>query len=157
MILASLISTALVIIFCLNAINRTGEKPNGNILLGVTLPHHALNESAVAEIVKKYRTAHLLLALIFLILAMPILLISEYIFISLFYLWIWADVFIYLNQKIVQKYFIKLCTLKNEQKWWIGTNHIVSIDTEVSRLKNTFLVSNKWFIAPFTITIITMA
>ncbi|MCL2704356.1 MAG: DUF5808 domain-containing protein [Defluviitaleaceae bacterium] len=149
----SFMFAALIIIVAIYSTNRTGEKPNGNILLGVALPRHVLKNSAVINIISKYREAHSLLALIFLILTSPILFFSGYASAILLYLAVWIIVYIWLNQKLVGKYFMRLYSLKKENEWWMGTQRIISVDTEVSRLKGTFPVSKKWFIPPLIITV----
>ena len=52
---------------------------------------------------------------------------------------------------LIYLHFDELYSLKQERGWWVGTKHIICIDTEVSRLKNTFMVSKKWFIIPLVI------
>ena len=51
---------------------------------------------------------------------------------------------------------MELYSLKKEKQWWMGTQHVINIDTEVSRLKNTFPISNKWLILPFAITVVSV-
>ena len=133
---------------------RTGAKANGNMLLGVTLPHDALNDSAVNSIVEKYRKAYSFYALAFLMLVIPAMFFTDYISVSFLYFFVWVVTFIYVNHKIAVKYFDELYSLKREKEWWVGTQNIINIDTEVSRLKNTFVISKKWFIVPLIISAI---
>ncbi|MCL1787056.1 MAG: DUF5808 domain-containing protein [Defluviitaleaceae bacterium] len=148
----SITFTAIIIVWALYINNKTAEKPNGNILLGVSLPHHALTDSATTDIVKKYHRAHRLLAIVFLLLSPLLLLMAQYIFLAVFYLFAWLGTFIILNQKVIDKYFTALYALKAQKGWWMGTQEFISIDTEVSRLKNTFPIANTWFIIPVAVT-----
>ena len=59
--------------------NKTAEKPNGNILLGVTLPYNALINAAVIEIINRYRKAYTKTTLVFLALTAPMMLASGYV------------------------------------------------------------------------------
>ena len=53
----TMISIFLMFILALYATNRTGAKPNGTLLIGVTLPYDALKNKDVAEIVRRYKKA----------------------------------------------------------------------------------------------------
>jgi uncharacterized membrane protein len=70
------------------------------------------------------------------------------------YFSLWTIVFFYLNLKISENYFTRLYSLKIENQWQVGTQHIISIDTEVSRLKHTFMLPKKWFLLPLIILIV---
>jgi uncharacterized membrane protein len=148
------LSVNLTFLIALYMTDRTGEKSNGNMLLGVTLPYHALKDEAIINIIKKYHNTYSFLALVFLTLTIPYLLIAEYISFTLIYFLVWSIGLLYLNQRIINKYYNELFLLKREKEWWVGTRHIISIDTEVSRLKNTFAISKKWFIVPLIISAI---
>jgi len=127
---------------------------NGNVILGVTLPREALKNEAVADIVKNFRKASSSVLLIFFTLSIPVVFVSGFVSISFAYILMWAIGLIYTNQKIISKFWNKLYLLKKENQWWVGNRNIISIDTEVSRLKNTFPVSKVWFIIPLIISFI---
>jgi|GEM_PF-329928 len=136
------------------ATNRTGEKANGNILLGVTLPDSALKDNAVTYIVKKYHKAYSIVAFIFLLLILSFIFLRNYVSISTVYFMLWCISFLYTDRIVVNKYFNELYSLKREKEWWVGAHHIINIDTEVSRLKNTFPISKMWFFIPLIISLI---
>lgn len=146
-----LIVTALFLLLAMLVGNIIITKANGNVLLGVTLPYEALQDEAVARIIKKFRKASYLVLLQFLLLSFPVVFISGLISISLLYFFLWFSALLYVSQKTVKKYRDELYSKKKEKQWWVGTRNIVSIDTEVSRLKNTFPVSKIWFVIPFVI------
>ena len=52
--------------------DRTASKPNGNMLLGVTLPYDALKDGGVSDIVGRYKKAYSLVCLAFLLLTVPL-------------------------------------------------------------------------------------
>jgi len=139
----------IVILIAVYAICRTGVKPNGSILLGITLPSDALRHVDVLNIVKKYQKTCNLYIFVFLILLVPIIFLSRYFSIVHLYLLLWSVTLIFLTEKFFIKHFDKLYALKRKNQWWVGSKDIVSIDTEVSRLKNTFMVPAKWFVLPF--------
>jgi len=144
----------IVILIVVFAVCRTGLKPNGNILLGVTLPNDVLKHDDALNIVKKYKKTCNLYVLVFLILLIPVVFLAEYFSILHLYFIIWSVTLFYLTEKIFVKHFDKLYALKRKNQWWVGCKNIISIDTEVSRLKNTFMVPDKWFILPFAVSII---
>lgn len=133
--------------------NKTGEKPNGNILLGVTLPHSELTNETVTKIAKEYRKAYMILGAVFLALIIP-LLFNRYISVELLYILVWCITLFYMNGQIQKTYFQKLYTLKKKNGWFTGKKDMISIDTEVSKLKGKMLVSKWWFVVAFALSLI---
>ncbi|MFA9466631.1 MAG: DUF5808 domain-containing protein [Velocimicrobium sp.] len=134
--------------------DKTAESANGNILLGVSLPHLELQNNEVQIIVQKYHKAYTLTGTIFFLLMLPLLIISKYVSISILYILAWCCLLFFVNSLIQKRYFNKLYTLKKENKWYVGEKHIISIDTEVSRLKGKMPASRFWFFLAFIISII---
>jgi len=147
--------TSLYMIFLLSmfVILKIAAKPNGNILLGVTLPYDALSDSRTLEIIKKYRKACRLVVLIFLIFAVPVPFFAEYPSINMIYILASCFAMGYFYKELFSKHFSELYSLKRENGWWIGEQNIISIDTEVSRLKDSFMLSKKWFVLPFLVSL----
>jgi len=85
---------------------------------------------------------------------LPPLFISKYVSISILYILAWCCLLFFVNRLIQKRHFNKLYTLKKENKWYVGEKHIISIDTEVSRLKGKMPTSPFWFILAFIISII---
>lgn len=73
----------LVVLITLILTNKTAEKPNGNILLGVSLPHLELQNNKVQKIVQEYHKTYTLAGIIFFLLMLPLLIISKYVSISI--------------------------------------------------------------------------
>jgi len=152
-----LITFAFVIAITLIAfavINLAASKPNGNILLGVTLPYDALNDVAVSEILSGFRKSFIISIVVFLLLGAPMLLLYENVPVLTGYLMVWVSACAYTNYRIVTKHFDKLYSLKQEKQWWVGERNILTIDTEVSRLKSRFPISAIWYLIPLIITMI---
>ncbi|MFZ7132139.1 MAG: DUF5808 domain-containing protein [Eubacteriales bacterium] len=148
------IFTALIILFALISTNRTGEKPNGNILLGVTLPHWEMKNNEVIKILHDYHKANTLMGIILFVLIFPILFISQYVSISMIYLLVWCILIFYVSNIIQRTFIYRLYSLKKENGWYVGTKYVINIDTEVSRLKGKMPASKFWFIFPFIIALI---
>ena len=155
-IIISLVFTALTILIAIYATNQTTTKANGHTLLGIALPHTALKNEKVIEITKKYTKNHTLNTVVFAILTLPMFLASAAPIAVTLYLLLWCTIFIYINQKIFLNHFHTLYNLKKTNNWWLGTHQLVTIDTEVSRLKNTFPIQKKYFLIPILITSITI-
>ncbi|MFT3983645.1 MAG: PH domain-containing protein [Lachnospiraceae bacterium] len=144
----------LVVLITLILTNKTAEKANGNILLGVSLPHWELHNNEVQKIIQEYHKTSNLAGVIFFLLILPLLIISKYVSISILYILAWCCLLFFVNSLIQRRYFNKLYTLKQQNKWYVGEKHILSIDTEVSRLKGKMPTSPFWFFLAFIISII---
>jgi len=145
-------SVMVVVVIVFTLINYLAAKPNGNILLGVTLPYEVLKDNTVIEILTRFKKSYIIISLIFLLLVIPVFFIYEIIWVSTGYLLIWICVYGAVVFLFISKYFYELYALKQKNKWWVGQRNILTIDTEVSRLKNGFPVSIKWYLIPFVIT-----
>lgn len=122
--------------------------PQPNIRIGVSLPGEVLKNSEVEEIVKKYRNDVLRLILIAAVASVPMFFLLSYMSIVILYLFVWIGLAMYAVSRIFTRYHRKLMELKKNNRWFGSNARIVSIDTEVSRLKNTMPISGNWFILP---------
>ncbi len=148
------ILTALIILMTLVLTNKTGETSNSNILLGVTLPHSELKNPEVTAIVQEYHKKHGSAGSIFFVLIFPILFFSHYVSLSMIYLLAWCILLFYVSSLLQKTYFHRLYALKIARGWYVGVKHIISIDTEVSKVKGKMTVSKLWFIFPFLIVLL---
>lgn len=148
--------TTLIILITLILTYKTGERPNQNRILGVTLPYSELENEAVVKIVKKYHASCNKIGITFFLLMLPLIILSAYISISILYILGWCCLIFYCYIRTQRKYFHQLYTLKREKEWYTGEKHIICIDTEVSRLKDTMPVSKIWFWAPFFLSVLPM-
>ncbi|EYE87314.1 hypothetical protein Q428_13990 [Fervidicella metallireducens AeB] len=152
----SIIYLFILIIFIISLIatNQTATKPNKNILLGITLPRSFLENSCVTEIVSRYKRAYKVLIFIGVVFSIPLLIETRYPSFSIIYMLLWILLVLYFNNKIFIKYHGELYKLKKENNWFTGPPHIVTIDTEVSRIKSKMPVSKLWFIPSFIVSIV---
>lgn len=131
--------TALIFMFCclivlitMFATLRSAEKPQGNLLLGVTLPAGCMGESGVREILQRYHRAYLLLLGVGVLLAPPLLLLGRYVSFQLLYLAGWTAYVIGGGMHLLTRYFKKLYALKQARGWLVGEKHVVRVDTAVT-------------------------
>jgi hypothetical protein len=113
--------------------NRTAEKVNGNILLGVSLPYSELENKEALKIVQEFHKTYTLVGLISVLLMLPLLIISKYVSISILYILVWCCLVFYINYIIQKKYFNKLYQLKSDKGWFIENLQNSGIDTDESQ------------------------
>jgi len=152
--LMALMGTALIALIGLYVSSQAGARPNGNILLGVSLPAHALKDEAVSEIVKKYHRAYTLYTLIFLLLMIPMLFMVEHFSLAMAYFFLWLVVLLSLKIKTITQFASQMYALKIEKQWQVGAQRILFVDTAVSRLKDTFMMSKIWFLLPLAMLLV---
>lgn len=143
----------LIVDISIFATYQSAAKPNRNILLSATIPYEFLKDSKIAEIVKKYKKINLVLFMAAMAVAIPIITIKYVSFVTL-YLFLWIFALMFLFSYVFKKYNNQLLLLKREKNWFSGSSHIVSIDTEVSRIKSKMPVSKVWFLPSIIISII---
>jgi len=149
-----LMGTALSAVIALYVSSQTGARANGDVLLGVSLPAYALKDKAVLGLVAEYRRAYLLHGLCFALLILPALFLMEQFSLAMVYFSLWFLALLYVHLKILHAYFARLYALKVEKQWRVGSHGMIAIDTEVSRLKHTFMLSWKWFLLPLLILLV---
>lgn len=141
-----LLSCLFIFVVALFANNQSAVKPNKNLLLGVTLPYDSLNDNAVTEITNQYKKAYTRLLAVFALFALPILLFTKYVSLSMIYMFTWIILLIVLNDKVLKSHAGRLLELKKKNGWFLANKNIVSIDTEVLKVKEKMPVSPLWFI-----------
>lgn len=148
-----------ILIFAVSlfATNQTSVNPNKNMLLGITLPYHVLKDEDVIGIVKAYKKSYSVLILLFLPLSLPLFVITSYPSFTIIYTFTWIIMLIFLNNRIYTKYFRCLYSLKRKNDWFLNNKHVISVDTEVSRIKNKMPLSRLWFIPSFIAAIVPLA
>ncbi len=131
-------------------------KPNGNIILGLSIPTtHLLDERIVkiCKALKKECKYVLLISLFANILMLPI---YEYVSFMLAFVLIYFLAVMGIYNVAFNKYVKKLKELKIENEWYTENKNILSIDTEVSRIKDTFPMSRYCFLPSFMIIVCCM-
>lgn len=128
-------------------------KGNKNIIIGVTLPFLELKNEKVLNIIKDFKRENNIGYIIAAIAFIP-----SFFFkfnsnqILYFFLWlIGVEVF---TKRLFVKYNKKLMDLKRENQWLLPSKRLVTIDTEVTRLKDKMPISILWFIPSFMISLI---
>jgi len=147
--LVTLLFTALLVIVAMLITGLVVSRPNGNILLGVSLPNHALEDGEVKDIVKAYTRAYLWSTILCTVLVVPIAFVGEDI--AVFYFLLWCLLAFFLLLRVSEQHFTRLYDIKVANEWWVGEQHIIAVDTAVSRLKHTFMVSPRWFFLPLAV------
>ncbi len=122
--------------------------PQPNIRIGISLPGDVLKSREIEDIVRQYRKALLVLVFIAAAASVPLFFLLSYVSIAILFLFTWMGVVFYAANRVFTKYHRKLLVLKQNNRWFGNNARIVTIDTEVSRLKDTMPISGKWFILP---------
>lgn len=130
----------------------TAAAPKNNIILNVTLPREVQKDSRVLEITGKFKKVILLESLFLLAISSGIFLISQPSLILLL-LCVWIVLTIFAGSRILSIYSKRLADLKVQNQWFVGKTHTITIDMEVSRVKEKMPVSQLWFLVPLAIAI----
>lgn len=132
----------------------TCSKPNGNIILGTTLPHEKIRCEEVVAIVNEYKKAIKIYTLITIITYIPCFFLERSISLWLYYVLLWCFIIIYAQGLIYKKYFNKLQKLKRENNWYLVKKNVIHIDDKPTIDKNKMIVSKFWFIPSIVVYII---
>lgn len=143
-------STCILTIIIIYFTNNLSTKPNKNIILETALPFGKLNDANVLKIASEYKRSNLYCCLLCTILSIPCLLINIT-SLNIIYLFIWIFCIVILNGLTMKKYVIRLRKLKSDNNWFYAKNHVASIDTNVSRIKNKMPISKFYFLLPLMI------
>lgn len=130
----------------------TSCKVSRNRLLGVTLPLEAQKLPEVTGIVQRYRRAMRVCYPLLMLAGVPIVLIPERL--PSFYLismWVWLLITCLLGERLYRRYNRELYSLKQKRGWLMGRQRMVTVDTQVSRMKKTMPVSRLWFLPSLVI------
>lgn len=124
-----------------------------NIFIEVTIPFEHVKKKEVVDIKDGYKKECNKLLLIMGILYLPIIFIS-YMSWILVYIISWIAFIMYIQYRIFKKYNEKLMKLKKENNWFLPSKHIITIDTELSRMRDEMSISKKWFLPSIICSII---
>ena len=129
----------------------SSTEPNGSIIMGVNIPEEHHNNMNIHNIRKYFKKSCRVLfwsLFVFQFLLFPL---RCYLSLSTLFVMIFILGTIGAYTRLFQESSRKLFQLKKENRWFLGEVSIQNIDTEVSRLKNTFPVSKWWFTPPILI------
>ena len=133
--------------------NNTATKVKNGVVLGVTLPYSEIKNNDVLKIVDEYKKGNKVFFLIGIIVFFPISIIN-YPSLKMMYLFVWIFFMQILSYRLFGKYNKRLKELKIKNEWFISQTRLLTIDTEVTRLKDKMPVSLLWFIPSLIISII---
>lgn len=148
-----LISVGIIFIISVYVSNNSATKTNNNVLLSVTLPLEGLKNKEVLEIVSEYKKSNMKFIIGSSIAFIPALFMTYMSFVFL-YLFLWVLGLMMGSNKIFIKYNEKLMKLKRDNDWLLPSKHLITIDTEVSRMKDKMIISKLWFIPSIIFSII---
>lgn len=128
-------------------------KGNKNILIGVTIPFLELKNEKVLDITNKFKQENIILYIISVIAFIPSF-FFKFNSNQILYLFLWIGVLYEISRRLFMKYNKKLMDLKRENNWLLPSKRLITIDTEVTRLKDKMPISVLWFIPSFIISLI---
>ncbi len=143
-----LYATMLIFALSLYLTGRTAAKINRHVLLNVTLPIEAEQDETVRGIVRDYSRAHTRLFLLALAAAAPLGLLYRTPSYCILYLFSWGGLYLWLFNRVFRRYHDRLYNLKKERGWLTGLRRLLTVDTEVSRLKPGMPLRWQWFLPP---------
>lgn len=121
-------------------------KPSGHMVLGVYLPQEHINDEKILAITSKLKLQLKALFWMSLLSQALMLVVKDYPSLSTLFVLIFLFGIITIYTLFFGVYSEKILKLKKEKGWIVGSPSIISLDTEVTRLQNTFPVSAGWFI-----------
>lgn len=130
---------------------RIPANPHKNIILETTLPKDKLQDQQVLLLCKLYKKRLLQLALIFSIIALPVIVIP-YDSLTMIYFIVMMFGFIGTSFYLQIVYIRKMTTLKIKNNWILPTNPIL-VDTKLVANKNRKLISIWWFLPSILVTL----
>ncbi|ALS01727.1 hypothetical protein ATZ33_10185 [Enterococcus silesiacus] len=130
---------------------RIPANPHKNVILETTLPKDKLKDEQVLAICKSYKKNLLQWAVIFSVIALPIIIIP-YDSLTLIYFIIQLFGFIGTSFYLQVIYIRKMTTLKVQNNWTLPTSPIL-VDTKLVANKNRKLISIWWFLPSIFITL----
>lgn len=148
-----LISVGIILMISVYVSNNSATKIKGNVLLSVTLPLEGLKNKEVLEIVSGYKKSNIKFIIGSSIAFIPSLFMT-YMSCAFLYLFLWTLVLVYGSNKISIKYNEKLMNIKRKNNWFLPSKHLITIDTEVSRMKDKMIISKLWFIPSIIMSIV---
>lgn len=148
-----LISVGIILLISVYVSNNSATKIKGNVLFSVTLPLEGIKNKEVLEIVRLYKKFNMKFIIGSSIAFIPALFMT-YVSVAFLYLFLLVIVLMYGSNKIFSKYNEKLMKIKREKEWFLPSKHLITIDTEVSRMKDKMIVSKLLFIPSIIISVV---
>ncbi|WP_339207120.1 DUF5808 domain-containing protein [Paenibacillus sp. FSL K6-3182] len=128
--------------------------PSNHILFGVTFPAHAFEDAEMKQLQEKYKKSYFVYAGITLITLVPFFLLDKYFSLAFTYMLLWFAIFLYTSKLPFNKIHHKAAALKRDKQWFVGEKRVIRIDTKVTQLKKSMLVSPYWFLIPALLSVV---
>ncbi|MDQ8737585.1 DUF5808 domain-containing protein [Paenibacillus sp. LHD-38] len=128
--------------------------PNNQILFGVTLPSHALEDETMKKLQAEYKKSYTIYGVAMLLSLVPFFFLGQYFSLSLIYMIVWLAAFLYTSKLPFNSIHYKAAALKRENEWFVGEKRMIRIDTKITQLKKAMLVSPYWFLIPALLSIV---
>lgn len=146
-------SVAVVVILSMYFNCKYIIKGNKNIIIGVTIPFLELKNEKVLNIIKDFKRENNIAYIISAIAFIPSF-FFKFNSNQILYFFLWVIGVEFFTKRLFVKYNKKLMELKRENQWLLPSKRLVTIDTEVTRLKDKMPVSILWFVPSFVISLI---
>jgi len=128
--------------------------PSNHILFGVTFPAQAFEDAEMKQLQEEYKKSYLVYAGITLITLVPFFLLDKYFSLAFTYMLLWFAIFLYTSKLPFNKIHHKAAALKRDKQWFVGEKRVIRIDTKVTQLKKSMLVSPYWFLIPAILSVV---
>lgn len=129
-------------------------KSDGNSILAVNFQSKHLNDLTLNLIAREYTLTCYKIFYPYLISLILFYFVKDYPMISINLTLIYCFSLSISYMIIFNKYRKQIIKIKREQGWYFGDKQIITVDTEVTRIKDSFMLSRKWFIPPIVLTTI---
>lgn len=139
--------TAVIVLLRFRFNYMSTTSPNGNYLLGITLPAAALNDPEMVNMAAEYRRKYNRYTLVFAALALLMPAMYEHEAFLLIYGIVWCIALIRYGDWLFVSGIRKAYACKQERGWFVGnTQSVRRIDTAVSAQSDTMPLSSLWFL-----------
>lgn len=149
-----LILPVVIAYICILVMFLNQAKPSHHILFGVMLPSHALTDEGIKQLQSEYKKSYAVYGVITLFTLAPFFLLANFFSLAFVYMFIWFAAFLYTSKLPFNKIHHKVTALKREKEWFVGEKRIIRIDTKVTLLKKSMIVSRYWFLIPALISVV---
>lgn len=140
-----MLSVCLIMIIAMH-LSIISSVKKGFLILGVKIPKENQEDEEIIENVTNFKYECRILFIVYLLLAFVSIAVAKYISLLIFFVLIYSISVIGGYTICFNKYNKRILALKKRKDWQSDMRRIVTVDTELSRLKGDFPVSAKWFV-----------
>ena len=139
------------ILIAIHYTTTSSTKLNANIILGLSIPYEYQKDERIAVICNALKKRCRSIFIIGVFLNVFIIFVYQYISFTMTFVFIYFIVINYSYNQVLNTHVKQLKELKVKNNWYTNNKNILSIDTELSRLKDTFVLSRFYFLVPLVI------